>query len=270
MSVHPDLKVVESQRPPFHDDEFKFTQTRKTDWTPGSGANDDQWKSHKKLEINPYEEGRSPIDNYKTTISGILPRPIGFISTVSKDGEHRNLAPFLFFNGVNVDPPIYTIGISGNTKDTAINILETKELTINIISEWFIEAANFTSIDAPKGIDEWKLSGLTPAESTFVKPSHVAESAFSIEAKLIHSHDWRSKTDPSKVTGQLFIVEGLNFHIREDVINKEKNVIDIKKLKPVTRLGGISYGRILEGFELPRPEYKKDILDHEEYRNLTK
>jgi flavin reductase (DIM6/NTAB) family NADH-FMN oxidoreductase RutF len=93
-----------------------------------------------------------------------------------------------------------------------------------------------------------------------VKPPHVAESAFSVEAKLVDHHKWFSKADAQRQTGSLIIVEGINFHVREDVINEEKNAIDVGKYKPIARLGGIAYSRITHGFELPRPSYEREVL----------
>ncbi|GEQ70195.1 hypothetical protein JCM33374_g3871 [Metschnikowia sp. JCM 33374] len=268
---HPDFGKVEAERPAFNSARnWEYTQIPDIKWTPGSGANSEEWKKHKKLSIDPYQEGRSPVDNYKTLISAIVPRPIGFVSTIAKDGK-KNLSPFSYFTVVNHDPPIFTLGFSGgkgNPKDTCRNILETEELTINIISEWFVEAANYTSINSPLGVDEWKLSGLTPLASEKVKPPHVAESAFSIEAKLIHSHEWKSKSDPSRATGTLCIVEGVHFHAREDVINEDLNNLDVAKLKPVGRLGGITYSRTLEGFEKLRPDYQKEVEDVPEVKEL--
>ncbi|SGZ47261.1 CIC11C00000005061 [Sungouiella intermedia] len=268
---HGDFNKVELERPSFeHDKVWKYTQIPDVKWKVGSGANSDEWKNHKKITIDPYGEGRSPVDNYKTLISAIVPRPIGFVSSISKDGK-RNLAPFSYFTMVNHDPPIFTLGFSGGKgqpKDTCRNILETEELTINIISEWFVEAANFCSTNAPHGVDEWKLSGLTPLESEKVKPQHVAESAFSVEAKLVHSHEWKSKSDPSRATGVLCIVEGVNFHVREDVINEAHNNLDISKLKPVSRLGGITYARTVDGYEKLRPDFDKEVVAKEEVSAL--
>lgn len=261
-SRHPDFKTTEKSRPDFNSSsELTTTKAPSTEWGLGDGANSDEWKKHKKVSVAAYGPQRSPMDNYKLLISAITPRPVGFVSTVSKSGK-RNLAPFSFFNMVNVDPPTFVLGFSTNNgtfKDTPTNILETGELTINIISEWFVEAANFTSIDAPPEGDEWEYSGLTPLESEDVKPPHVAESAFSVEAKYITHHEWKSKLDPSRTSGVTVIVEGVKFHIREDVADEGLTLIDIGKLKPVSRLGGISYGRTNEIFELNRPDFKRDV-----------
>lgn len=268
---HPDFAKVNSVRPAFDSSKtWQHTKSPDSNWKPGSGANSDEWKNHKKISIDPYQQGRSAADNYKILISAVVPRPIGFVSTIGKDGK-RNLSPFSYFSVVNNDPPIFTLGFSGgkgNPKDTCKNILETEELTINIISEWFVEAANFTAINSPLGVDEWKLSGLTPLASEKVKPPHVAESAFSIEAKLIHSHEWKSKTDPERGTGTLCIVEGIQFHAREDVINEELNNLDIAKLKPVGRLGGITYSRTIDGYERLRPDYQKEVEEVDDVKAL--
>lgn len=179
-------------------------------WTPGGGATSSDWKEHKTVEIDPYGPGRASGDNYKLLISGIVPRPIGFLSTVSADGNSTNLAPMSYTNVVSHDPPIFTIGLSGGKgapKDTTRNLLESGECTINIISEWFVEAANACSINAPFGTSEWPISGLTPAPSKLVKSARVAESAFAIEAKLIAHHEWESPSTGKK-TGVLAILQG--------------------------------------------------------------
>jgi hypothetical protein len=88
MSKHPPFKEVENSRPPWREDVGpNFTRTRKPDWKPGEGANETEHLNNKKqVEIDPYAEGRPTILNYKLLISAVIPRPIGFMSTVSKDG----------------------------------------------------------------------------------------------------------------------------------------------------------------------------------------
>ncbi|KAK6202755.1 uncharacterized protein RJT21DRAFT_112703 [Scheffersomyces amazonensis] len=269
---HPDFKKVERERPPFEKDaEWHYTQIPNKDWQVGTGANDSSWTEHKKVSIDPYGEGRNLVDNYKLLIGAITPRPIGFLSTISKEGV-TNLAPFSFFTLVNNEPPVFAIGFScskANPKDTLRNILETEELTVNIISEWFVEAANFCSTDAPHGVDEFKLAGLTPIASEKVKAPHVGEAAFSVEAKLYQApQEFNSKVVPNKVTGTLVLVEGIQFHVREDISNESFNIVDISKLKPVSRLGGISYGRTIAGYERLRPDFKKDVVTDEAAKPL--
>ena len=189
------FKDIEAVRPPLESkSSFHYTKSVCPDWRPGSGANSNGWKSHPRVTFSPYEPGRTPQDNYKLLISGIVPRPIGFISSMSSDGV-PNLAPMSYTQMVNHDPPVLVVGISmgrGLEKDTLRNILETGECTVSIVSEWFVEAANYTCIDAPYGVSEWSLSGLTPAPSKVVKPACVAESPFSIECKVLLSHCYLS------------------------------------------------------------------------------
>lgn len=84
---HPDFKKVEASRPPWSKNTLEFTQTAKTDWKLGDGANDGgEGLKKKHVEIDPYEEGRPATFNYKLLISAIVPRPIGFCGTISKDG----------------------------------------------------------------------------------------------------------------------------------------------------------------------------------------
>jgi flavin reductase (DIM6/NTAB) family NADH-FMN oxidoreductase RutF len=186
---HPDFKKVEASRPPFDTShKWNIKQTVNPNWKLGDGANDGgECLKIPHVEIDPYEAGRPAVYNYKLLISGIIPRPVGFLSTRSKDGKSTNLSPFSYTQMINHDPPLFIIGFAGgfdNAKDSLTNLQESGECVINMISEHFIEAANATSIDAPYGISEWPLSGLTPAECTTVKASRVKEAVFSIEGKL--------------------------------------------------------------------------------------
>ncbi len=85
---HPDFKRVETSRPEWSDaSQWHFTKTKQPGWKLGQGANDDgECLKKKHIEIDPYEEGRPATFNYKLLISGIIPRPIGFVSTRSEDG----------------------------------------------------------------------------------------------------------------------------------------------------------------------------------------
>jgi flavin reductase (DIM6/NTAB) family NADH-FMN oxidoreductase RutF len=228
---HPDFKAVEAGREPFDKShEWNLKQTVKPNWKLGDGANDNGESINiPHVEIDPYEEGRPAIFNYKLLISGIIPRPIGFISTRSKDGKSTNLAPFSYTQVVNHDPPLFIVGYAGgfdHAKDSLRNLQDSGDCVINMISEHFIEAANSTSINAPYGVSEWALSGLTPAPCTTVKASRVKEAVFSIEGKLESLREFESRGTPGKKTGVLAVIEGTRFWVREDAINDDKNLID--------------------------------------------
>ncbi|CAD6442656.1 8d857540-f280-4b6a-92cd-93e1482dd199 [Sclerotinia trifoliorum] len=272
---HRDFKSVEASRSPWdHSKSWTVTQTVSPSWKLGSGANDDGSSLQiPHIEIDPYEEGRPAVYNYKLLISSIIPRPIGFVSTRSADGTSTNLAPFSYFNMINHDPPLFVLGYAGgldNAKDSLRNLKETGECTINIISEHFLEAANATSINAPYGESEWAFSGLTPAPCTTVKASRVQEAHFSVEGKVESLKEFESRATPGKKTGVLAVIEGTRFWVRENAINEEKNIVDPAVLKPISRLGGITYGRTTEGVELPRPDYETVVEKDEEAKKLVK
>lgn len=197
------------------------------------------------------------------------------MSTRSKDGSSTNLAPFSYTQVINHDPPIFIVGYAGGfdkAKDSLRNLMDSGECTINIISEHYLEAANATSVNAPYGVSEWALTGLTPAPCKNVKASRVKEAVFSVEGKLMETKEFESRATPGKKTGVLAIIEGVRFWAREDAINEDHNLVDpaiyingcsshiipadpVQILRPMSRLGGITYGRLLEGVELPRPEW---------------
>lgn len=207
------------------------------------------------------------LDNYQLLISGI-PRPISFISTVSPDGA-RNLSPFSYFQVVDHDPPIFVVGFSARAsrpKDTRRNLTETGECVINVVSESMIEAVNATSLDVPYGTSEWELSGLTAAPSTTVAPERVQDAIFSIEGRLLEMKELDYggiHAREGKPSGALAIIQATRFWVREDALDQGCKSIDLDKLRPLVQLGGISYGRVRETFELPRPRLEDELRDME-------
>ncbi|KAK5637345.1 hypothetical protein RRF57_013057 [Xylaria bambusicola] len=284
MSRHPDFKTVEASRPDWNtSSSFRYTKTADPNWTHGSGANnlDAGAASKKHISIDPYEPGRPANFNYKLLISGITPRPIGFVSTRSgskgesaaADEETFNLAPFSYFNVVCTDPPIFALGVSGalaKPKDTLRHLVANGECTVNIISEHFIEAANATSVDAPTGCSEWAISGLTPLhDCKTVRAPRVGEAVFSVECRVESIREFESRGTPGKIGGCVVLLEGQRFWVREDAVNGERNLIDPAVLRPMSRFGGITYGRTIEAIELPRPVFERDV-GIEEYEKLKK
>ncbi|KAI5857269.1 hypothetical protein BZA05DRAFT_331810 [Tricharina praecox] len=237
-------------------------------WQIGSGASSPPTTAAT-LSIDPYSPTRTAGDNYRLLVSGIIPRPIGFVSTLGSTGA-ENLAPFSYLSLANHDPPIFTLGFSSGTgaeKDSCRQLLETGECTINIISEDFVEAANYCAIDAPLGVSEWRLSGLTQEKSVVVKPARVRESVFSVEGKVVAKHEWVSRTTGKK-TGTMVIVEGVWFHVREDAL-LENGALDVGVLRPVSRLGGVAYGRTTEAYDLPRPRWTEEREKEEVKKTLV-
>ncbi|KAL7626647.1 hypothetical protein AAE478_003420 [Parahypoxylon ruwenzoriense] len=302
---HPDFKKVEAERPDWdRDSHFRYTKTASPSWTFGSGANslrgstataaaaaDTDAKKH--VCIDPYEPGRPAPFNYKLLISGIVPRPIGFVSSQSSpspgDGDpptsgpgpgsgsgagspQRNLAPFSYFNMVNHDPPLFVLGLASSLadpKDTLRNLLSSRECVVSIVGEDYLEAANAASVDAPYGASEWAVAGLTPvSDCVDVAAPRVGEAVFSVECRLESVREFESRAAPGRKTGCLVVLEGTRFWVREDALNDERNLIAPEVLRPVGRLGGITYGRVTEVVEIPRPRFKEDVGGLEGYEKL--
>ncbi|KAF9244929.1 hypothetical protein BU15DRAFT_41526, partial [Melanogaster broomeanus] len=209
---------------------------------------DKGWKTWKLSEM--------PSRNvYPLLTSAIVPRPIAFISTLSEESV-PNLAPFSYFSMVAHNPPLLSVSFSlppSRPKDSRENILTTKEFTVSIISEPFVEAANVTSVEAD--VNEWELSGLTMARSFEVKPPWVKESAVGFECELFHTYDIRPP-GTEKITHTLVLGLIKRVHVRESVL-ADNGTIDPVRLRAVSRLGGTTYARIGEGFDLGRPNWEQ-------------
>lgn len=196
---------------------------------------------------------------YKILVSGIIPRPIGFVSSISDDGI-ENLALFSFFNMVSHDPPVLSFASSNyptRNKDTVQNIRATKEFTVNIISEPFLRNAIATSIDAPPEVSEWPLSGLTKEPSLHVKAPRVRESAFSMECELFKTVDI---VEPNSLKAKSTLVLGLikYIHMRKDTLDPARGIPDPGKLKVAVRLGSPNYATLGDVFQLPIPQWEKE------------
>lgn len=252
---------------------IEVTKSPNSPWNYGGSVRASSLRAsqvHK--EIDPYAADRQKDDNYNLLISGIAPRPIGFLSTRSGDGKTKNLAPFSYFQVVDHDPPLFIVGIgpcSGQGKDTLRNLRESGECIINTVSESMIEAVNATSIDAPYGISEWDLSGLHEAHSATVSPSRVKESIFSIEGNVVDIKEFTEYAKPGMAPSSVVFIKASRFWIREDAANENYSHIYLDKLRPLGQLGGMAYGRIMSTFDVPRKTWEEKVTENSILRNLV-
>ena len=193
-----------------------------------------------------------PRNVYRLMIGAIVPRPIAFVSTLSRDGI-RNLAPFSFFTAISANPPVICfcpmIRSSDRAhKDTLNNIEATQEFVVNIVSEEFAEKMNICSGEYPPEVDEFQVSGLTPVASDLVKPARVAESHIHLECRLL----WIFHVSERVLGGSIVLGEVLRFHVDDPLI--QEFAIDPDKLRPIGRMGGNLYTRTTDRFELLRPK----------------
>ena len=202
------------------------------------------------MVIDPKDAGWQ--NTYKLMIGSIVPRPIAFVSTVSPEGV-RNLAPFSFFTGVSANPPVICFSPMRRRgadphKDTLRNITITREFVVNIVSEEFAEQMNITSAEFPPEVDEFEAAGLTPIPSDLVKPPRVKESHVHMECKLYLLVEIGGMDG----SGNLVLGEVLRFHVDDRYIDDFK--IDPEQLRAIGRMGGASYTRTTDRFDMVRPK----------------
>jgi flavin reductase (DIM6/NTAB) family NADH-FMN oxidoreductase RutF len=188
-------------------------------------------------------------------VGAIVPRPIAFVSSLSADGV-RNLAPFSFFTAISANPPVICFsplvrGTDGSLKDTLRNIRETGEFVVNIVSESFAPQMNICSAEYPREVDEFLKSGLTPVASEIVKPPRVKESMVNMECTLVQIIEISAKP----LGGSLVIGEVRRFHVQDEVGDQFK--IDPDRLRAIGRMGGATYARTTDRFDMERPTGKQ-------------
>jgi flavin reductase (DIM6/NTAB) family NADH-FMN oxidoreductase RutF len=192
---------------------------------------------------------------YKLMTGIIVPRPIAFVSTLSPEGV-RNLAPFSFFTGISANPPVICFSpmvraSDGQHKDTLRNIEATGEFVVNVVSEDFGPQMNACSGEYPPEIDEFEVSGLTPVPSEVVKPPRVAESLVHMECRLLQV----VHVSPEPLGGSIVLGRVERFHVQDQILDGYK--IDPDKLRAIGRMGGPSYVRVTDRFDMARPEIKR-------------
>ncbi|KAK0738620.1 putative FMN binding protein [Schizothecium vesticola] len=286
---HPDFKKVEASRPPFPaSSTFHHVQTPDPNWKFGSGANHlassttttppndsldtppDDSLNHppndtptvpRHRPIDPHSPTRPSHLNYTLLISSILPRPICLLSTCSPSGL-PNLAPFSYFQLISHDPPLFILSFASSLaspKDSLRNLSLTGDCVLNMVSETFLEAANACAVNAPPGASEWDVSGLTPVFDDGRRVARVGEAVVSVEGRVESIREFPSRARPGEVGATMVVVEGTRFWVREDAVDEAGGRVDPGVMRAVGRLGGISYGRVGEGVELPRPDWERDV-----------
>ena len=191
-------------------------------------------------------------DVYKILIGAIVPRPIAFVSTISPEGI-PNLAPFSFFTAISANPPVICFCPTRKSgpeplKDTLRNISSTHEFVVNIVSEEIGQQMNITSGDFAADVDEFEAAGLTPIPSDLVKPPRVAESHVHMECKLYLT----LVISDLPGGGNLVIGEVVRLHVDDAYVDNFK--IDPDKLRAIGRMGGNSYVRTTDRFDMIRPK----------------
>lgn len=200
------------------------------------------------MQFDPNELEHSAV--YKLLTGAIIPRPIGWISSISEKGI-SNLAPFSYFNAVGDDPPhvMFAVGSSNHQqKDTLNNVLATKQFVVNMVTEALAEQMNTTAQSVPAEVDEFELAGLTPLKSVKIKPNRVAESPITFECELVHHYF----LEDHKQGGACIVIGRIVLMHFDETVLLENYKINLDTYKPIARLAGSHYSKLGELFSVKR------------------
>ena len=166
----------------------------------------------------------------KLIFNTVVPRPIAWITTLSKEGV-VNLAPFSFYNAITTKPPLIIVSIGkrkdGSLKDTARNIRETGEFVINVVSKDFLEKMHESGKDFPPEVSEAEELGIELEPSALIKPPRVKGVPAALECKL------KEIVEIGDTPMDLVIGEVVAIHYREELLETQKGIVG--------RLGGKRY-----------------------------
>jgi flavin reductase (DIM6/NTAB) family NADH-FMN oxidoreductase RutF len=200
------------------------------------------------MQFDPNELEHTAV--YKLLTGAIIPRPIGWISSISENGI-SNLAPFSYFNAVGDDPPHVMFAVGSNKhqqKDTLTNVLATKQFVVNMVTEALVEQMNTTAQAVAAEVDEFELAGLTPLKSIKIKPFRVAESPITFECELVHHYflEDHKQGGACIVIGRIVLM-----HFDEEVL-LDNYKINLDTYQPIARLAGSYYSKLGALFSVKR------------------
>ncbi len=190
----------------------------------------------------------------------VVPRPIGWISSISVDGIH-NLAPYSQFQNLTFDPPYVMFAANqttrGRRKDTVVNVEQTGEFVYNMATYDLRESVNRSAAEVPPEVDEFDLAGVTKAPSVRVKPFRVAESP--VQFECLYHQTLRLPGHGLMGTVDMIIGRVVLIHIRDEAIGQDGR-LDLLKIRPLARLGYYDYTTVDSLFEMVIPGENEALL----------
>jgi flavin reductase (DIM6/NTAB) family NADH-FMN oxidoreductase RutF len=182
-----------------------------------------------------------------------VPRPIGWLSSISPEGV-ANLAPYSQWQNLTFDPPMVMFAANqypdGRRKDTVLNAERAGWFAWNMATYDLREAVNKSASAVAAEIDEFDLAGVTKAACIDAPCPRVAESPVHFECRYLSTHRLQGNSPEGTVDIVFARVERI--HIRDDVIGTDGK-LDIKRIRPIARLGYYDYTVVNEIFEMKMP-----------------
>lgn len=196
------------------------------------------------------EKSPLPFSPFK---SCTVPRPIGWLSSVSPDGVD-NLAPYSQWQNLTFDPPMVMFAANqypdGRRKDTVLNVEQTGWFVWNMATYDLREAVNISSMALPRGESEFDRAGITRRQAELSNVQMVAESPVHFECRYLSTHRFNGHSKVGTIDVVFAQVERI--HINEKFITADGK-LDIPRIRPLARLGYYDYTSVTEVFEMRIP-----------------
>jgi len=186
-----------------------------------------------------------PHDPFKALV---VPRPIGWIATVSGKGE-LNLAPYSYFNAFSSNPPIVGFSSEGE-KDSSTFAIETGEFAWSMATWDLRGPMNASAASLPRGENEFRHARLETAPSRLVKPPRVAASPAAFECKVTEMVKLKD-LDGRDSGRRLVLGRVVGVHIDERFVRDGR--VDSAAMRPIARGGYDEYSVVERVFSMPRP-----------------
>jgi flavin reductase (DIM6/NTAB) family NADH-FMN oxidoreductase RutF len=191
------------------------------------------------------DKGLFPHDPFKALV---VPRPIGWISTISAQGE-LNLAPYSYFNGFSSVPPIVGFSSEGD-KDSSSFAAETGEFVWSMATWELRDQMNASAASLPRGQSEFAHARLETAPSRLVKPPRVAASPAAFECRVTEVVKLKD-LDGADSGRRLVLGRVVGVHIDERFVRAGR--VDSAAMRPIARGGYDEYSVVERVFSMPRP-----------------
>ena len=200
------------------------------------------------MEYDPRHEPHNLARDPVTSL--VVPRPIGWITTITRSGL-INLAPYSFFNLVAGHKNPFVMFSSSGRKHTQHNAEAAGEFVFNLATFDLREEMNETSAMLDETISEPEAAGIAMVPSRMVKPPRVALSPIALECKYIQTISVVG-SNGNKTANSIVIGEVVNIHIDDGVI--VDGMIDVRRIRPIARLGYMDYCVVDDLFTMLRPD----------------
>ncbi len=182
-----------------------------------------------------------------------VPRPIGWLSSISKEGV-PNLAPYSQWQNLTFDPPLVMFAANqlsdGTRKHTVLNAEETGWFVWNMATYDLREAVNLSAVEWPAEEDEFLRAGVTAIEAVHAPCPMVKESPAHFECKYLSTHRLRGHSNHGWV--DVIYAEVMRIHVDDSVLTVDGKM-DVARIRPLARLGYYDYTSVTDVFEMRIP-----------------